>query len=288
MITSMTAYGRTEEQGESGHVIWEIRTVNHRYLEINTRLPDELRMLETAIREHISGKIKRGKIDCVLKFEAKIEESDVLSINKDLAHAVINSTKYIQSITDKAGDINPIDVLRWPNVINRETPDADKVGGVILEQLDRTLDLVVETRLREGKKLHELVSERCVQINALITRLKSILPDILNAMRERLASRAAELSITLDADRLEQEILLLTQRHDITEEIDRLSAHVEEVNRVLNNEGPMGRRLDFLMQELNREANTLGSKSAHYDSSNISVNLKVLIEQIREQVQNIE
>ena len=289
MTTSMTAFGRTDEFNDVGHIIWEIRTVNHRYLEISARLPDELRMLEAGVRERISDKIKRGKVDCVLKFTQEPESTtEGLSLNEELIHAIIRSAEKIRSILKNTDNINPMDVLRWPYVINRDTPDPEKIGGPLLDQLDRTLDIVTDTRKREGEKLNTFVLDRCNQMTEIISGLKTRLPDIMTGMREKLLERANELGIQLDVDRLEQEILLLTQKYDITEEVDRLEAHLEEVEDVLNKKGPKGRRLDFLMQELNRECNTLGSKSAHFDLNHASVNLKVLVEQMREQIQNIE
>ena len=289
MTASMTAFGRTEEHGDLGHIIWEVRTVNHRYLEISTRLPDELRMLESSIRERISNKIKRGKIDCTLKFEPSLEQSaEGLSLNEELIHAVIRSAEKIQTMLKDSDNIKPMEILRWPNVINRDTPDPEKIGGPLLDQLDKTLDIVTDTRKREGEKLKTLILDRCAQMKEIISDLKIRLPEIMTVMRKKLLDRANELRIELDADRLEQEILLLAQKYDITEEIDRLEAHLVEVLDVLGKREPVGRRLDFLMQELNRETNTLGAKSAHYDFSHASVNLKVLVEQMREQIQNIE
>ncbi len=288
MIASMTAYGRTEESGDVGHVIWEIRSVNHRYLEINTRLPEEVRMLESTIREHITKRIKRGKIDCNLRYEPNDDTDAGLSLNAELIAALIKSTQQVQSSLPESGTINPLDVLRWPGVINRATPDPEKIGGPLLQQLDTTLDIVIETRQREGEKLQDMILERCDAVARIVSELRTKLPDIIDSVRDKLLSRAQELKVELEPERLEQELLLLTQKFDVAEELDRLNVHTEEVKRVLNNKEPVGRRLDFLMQEMNREANTLGSKAAHYNYSNASVDLKVFIEQMREQIQNIE
>ena len=288
MTVSMTAFGRTEEATEIGNILWEIRSVNHRYLEINTRLPEELRMLEANIREHISNRINRGKVDCNLRFEAAVSVDKELSLNRELVTTLINSLETIHGELTHADKINPVDILRWPGVINREALDIESAGKIVLEQLDRALDILIETRKREGEKLKAIIMERCESIQKITGELQEKLPEIQNSLRERLLSKANELSIEIDNERLEQEILLLIQKHDVDEELDRLQTHVEEVKRVLDSNEPIGRRLDFLMQELNREANTLGSKTAHIDSSNASVNLKVLIEQMREQIQNIE
>ena len=288
MITSMTAFGRTEESGELGHVIWEIRSVNHRYLEISIRLPDELRMLEAAIREHISNRIKRGKIDCNLRFEPRDTAVNNLQINNDLVQAILKTADDISSSIPELGTINPIEVLRWPGVIKRETLDAEIIGGPLLQQLDRTIDLVMETRNREGKKLQVMILERCNAVTNIVTGLRGKLPEIMDSLRDRLVNRAKELQIEIEHERLGQELLLLAQKFDVAEELDRLDAHLNEVKRVLKNDELAGRRLDFLMQEMNRETNTLGSKAANYDCSSASVELKVLIEQMREQIQNIE
>jgi len=288
MTASMTAYGRTEESSETGHIIWEIRSVNHRYLEVNIRLPEELRMLETKVREHISSKLKRGKVDCSLRFDASEIAGDGLSIDTNLANNLIKSAESIQASITNPAELSAMDFLRWPGVINRDTIDAEPISASLLEQLDMTLEHVVGTRLREGKKLQAMILERCDIIASLLHRFREKLPDIQQMLRDRLSDKSQELSIELDKDRLEQEILLLVQKSDVAEELDRLDAHLGEVRQVVQKNEPVGRRLDFMMQEMNREANTLGSKAANLDYTNTSVDLKVLIEQMREQIQNIE
>jgi len=288
MTASMTAYGRTEETNETGHITWEIRSVNHRYLEVNIRLPEELRMLEAKIREHISNKLKRGKVDCSLRFDANEISGNGLSINKDLANSLVKSAESIQSSISNPVTLNAMDVLRWPGVINRDTIDAELISDPLLKQLDMTLESVVETRLGEGEKLQAMILERCDTIASLLHRFRERLPEIQQMLRDRLTLKAQELDIELDKDRLEQEVLLLVQKSDVAEELDRLDAHLGEVRQVLQKNEPIGRRLDFLMQEMNREANTLGSKAANLDCTNTSVDLKVFIEQMREQIQNIE
>ncbi len=288
MTASMTAYGRTEETNETGRIIWEIRSVNHRYLEVNIRLPEELRMLEAKIREHISNKLKRGKVDCSLRFDANEISRDGLSINTELSDSLVKSAESIQSSMANPAALNAMDVLRWPGVINRDMIDAESISEPLLKQLDMTLESVVETRLGEGKKLQAMILERCDNIAALLKAFKEKLPEIQQMLRARLTLKAQELDIELDKDRLEQEVLLLVQKSDVAEELDRLEAHLGEVRQVLQKNEPVGRRLDFLMQELNREANTLGSKAANLDYANTAVDLKVFIEQMREQIQNIE
>ncbi len=288
MTASMTAFGRTEVTDEIGYILWEIRSVNHRYLEISTRLPEDLRMLEASVRERVSSRIKRGKVDCTLKFEPAIAADKELSLNKDLMNALIKSAESVQGALKTSNNINPVDILRWPGIINRETLDPDIVGGPLLQQLDATLDILIEARQREGGKLKSIILDRCGSVSEIIDDLQEKLPEINQSLRERLLSKAQELNVEIDNERLEQELLLLIQKHDVDEELDRLQTHIDEVKHVMESSDPVGRRLDFLMQELNREANTLGSKTAHIESSKASVDLKVLIEQMREQVQNIE
>ena len=288
MTASMTAYGRTEESSETGHITWEIRSVNHRYLEVNIRLPEDLRILETKVREHISSKLKRGKVDCSLRYDASEIAGNGLSIDTNLANNLIKSAESIQASITNPAELSAMDFLRWPGVINRDTFSAESLSASLLEQLDMTLEHVVGTRLREGKKLQAMILERCDIIASLLHRFREKLPDIQQMLRDRLSDKSQELSIELDKDRLEQEILLLVQKSDVAEELDRLEAHLGEVRQVVQKNEPVGRRLDFLMQEMNREANTLGSKAANLDYTNTSVDLKVLIEQMREQIQNIE
>lgn len=288
MISSMTAFGRTEETGAEGHTVWEIRTVNHRYLELSLRLPEELRMLESRFRECISARISRGKVDCTLRHEPAYSENSALPVNAELVRALLNAAGTITAMMPQATPPTALEILRWPGVINRTTPDPEIVGGHLLQQLTQTLDVLEESRRREGVKLKAILLERCDTALGVVRHIKGRIPEIITVLREKLLTKAQELKVELDPERLEQEILLLTQKYDATEEMDRLETHLNEVRRVLDQKEPVGRRLDFLMQELNREANTLGSKAAHYDCTTASVELKVLIEQMREQIQNIE
>jgi uncharacterized protein (TIGR00255 family) len=286
MIASMTAFARLEDSGDWGRAIWEIRTVNHRYLEIGLRLPDDMRVLENKIRERISAKLQRGKVDCTLRYEPDESRMGDITINQALADKLV-STAQALSLGGPA-TINPIDILRWPGVINRETPDAEAIGGPLLDLLDATLNLAIENRRREGEKLAALVLERCTAATTCIRATREKLPEIIESIRARIIARATELVSEIDRDRLEQEMVILAQKLDVAEELDRLDTHIEEVRRILTRSEAKGRRLDFLMQEMNREANTLGSKAGSIDVSNASVELKVLIEQMREQIQNIE
>ena len=286
MTASMTAFGRLEQSSDWGSASWEIRSVNHRYLEMSLRLPEELRVLEPAVRERISARIKRGKVDCTLRFDQGEEVISALPINQKLAQTVINAAAALP-IT-KPAPLNPLDVLRWPGVIEKQGPDSDRISGPLLALLEQTLTLLVEAREREGSKIRDMILERCEAATAQVRKMRDRLPEIMASVRERYLSRAQEAQLELDKERLEQEMLLLAQKMDVAEELDRMDAHIEEIRRVLAQNEPKGRRLDFLMQEMNREANTLGSKAIHIDTSNASVELKVLIEQMREQIQNIE
>jgi uncharacterized protein (TIGR00255 family) len=288
MIKSMTSYGRTEHSGDWGEASCEIRTVNHRYLEMSLRLPEELRFLEQKIRDRISNKLKRGKVDCNIRFSQQEISKDALPINQELLSKVIETAEATSSQLSTVSPLNPLELLRWPGVLDKDVPDPEKIGGPLLELVDQTLEIVIDTRQREGNKIKTMVLERCETSKEIVSNVRELMPNILDNIREKLLLRAQELTNEFNQDRLEQELLLLTQKMDVAEEMDRLDAHIDEVSRVLDQKGPVGRRLDFLMQEMNRESNTLGSKSAHLDTTNSSVDLKVLIEQMREQIQNIE
>ena len=288
MARSMTAFARLEMTGTWGRAMWEIRSVNHRYLEVGLRLPEDFRMLEGEVRSRIAQMLNRGKVDAALRLEAAGGETGQLRVNTELARQVINAAKAVSHLMEQPAPIDPLDVLRWPRVLETPEVDFDELSQVLLGQLDQTLAQLVDARAREGAKLAELVLARCATMRELTQALRQRVPEIIAAIRTRHAARIEELAGTLDPARIEQECALLIQKLDVAEELDRLETHLIEVTRVMKQSQPIGRRLDFLMQELNREANTLGSKSAHVDTAGASVELKVLIEQIREQIQNIE
>ena len=288
MIHSMTAYGRVENSEGQNSISCEIRSVNHRYSEISIRLPEELRPLEQKIRDHISGKIKRGKIECNIRIEKHNAYDESLSINQDLLKNIIEAAKRINSDLSTSAPLDSLDLLRWPGVLEKSTLDVEEIGKFLFPLVKEAIDIVIDTRQREGEKIKKMLTDRCTKIKEIISNVKKQIPDILKNYRKKLTQRVQEISDELDNDRLEQELLFLSQKADIEEEIDRLGAHVDEVVRVIDRKEPIGRRLDFLMQEMNRESNTLGSKSNHIYTSNASVELKVVIEQMREQIQNIE
>lgn len=288
MIRSMTAFARVEKNTEKGLISWEIRSVNHRFSEVSLRLPEDFRPLEPKIREIISSRVKRGKIDANLRFQPVNSDELNFELDKDLAAKLAHATREIDQLLYNAAPINALDVLRWPGVIKAPEQDLTQLESDTLSLLGEAMDELVESRAREGEKLKAIIETRCSAIEDQVKTVSQRLPEILQAMRSRLEERLAEIKGELDPARVEQEIVILANKADVDEELDRLSTHVAEILRVLNQDEPVGRRLDFLMQELNREANTLGSKSVHTDLTNASVELKVLIEQMREQVQNIE
>jgi len=284
----MTAFARLETTDTWGRAMWELRSVNHRYLEVGLRLPEDFRVLEGEVRSRIGQRCNRGKVDAVLRLESSGGDSGKLRVNSDLARQVISAAQAVGGLMAQSAPLNPLDILRWPRVLETPEVDFDELSQALLGQLDQALGQLVENREREGAKLKELVLARCMEMSELTARLRVRVPEIIASIRARHAARIEELAGTLDPARIEQECALLIQRLDVAEELDRLETHLGEVTRVMQQTQPIGRRLDFLMQELNREANTLGSKSAHVDTSGASVELKVLIEQIREQIQNIE
>lgn len=287
MIHSMTAFARRESQGDWGTLTLELRSVNHRYLDMNLRLADEVRMLEPRLRERIGQRLARGKLDCTLRYQMPMAQSS-LALDGNLAKRLAQLADEVSEMLKNPAPNGAFELLRWPGVMQLPTADPERLHAEALHLLDAALDELVETRRREGDALQALLLQRCTAMEAIITELAAYRPAVLQRGRERLHERLAELKAELDTLRLEQELVLLAQRLDVEEELDRLKAHLDEVRRVLQQREPVGRRLDFLMQELNREANTLSSKSQDIGTTRHAVDLKVLIEQMREQIQNIE
>ena len=288
MIRSMTAFAREEMTETWGNAIWEVRSVNFRYLDVSTRTPEDFRALEPIVRERISKRLSRGKVDCTLRFKAGAGNGGELPVNRELVERLARAGEQVRSLLGEGAPLRVADILRWPGVLDSAPQDLDQLSARILELLDTAIDNLVEMRAREGQKIHGLIEQRCDEISAITASLQDILPSIHQAARTRLSERLSDVVDQLDPQRLEQEMVLFSNKMDISEELDRLSAHIGEVQRVLRENKPVGRRLDFLMQELNREANTLGSKSVDSRITRASVDLKVLIEQMREQIQNVE
>ena len=288
MIRSMTAFAREERRDQVGELVWEIRSVNHRFLETFVRLPDDFRVLETAVRERVAARLGRGKVECALRFKPAGTTVAAVQVNRALAERLVAAARELSDLLPGTPDPTAYDVLRWPGVIETDTQDLTPAQVAATELLDRTLDSLTAARAREGGRLAELIAQRSQALRGWVAKARERMPLVMEATRGRLQARLSEIAEQLDPTRLEQEMVLLAQRLDVDEEMDRLSTHLTEVERVLKRPEPAGRRLDFLMQELNREANTLSSKSADAELTSIAVEMKVLIEQMREQVQNIE
>ena len=287
MVHSMTAFARAERAGAHGTLSWELRSVNHRYLEPLLRLPEAFRDLEGAVREALRQGLSRGKVECTLRF-AEETAGKPLQVNRERATQLIAAAESVSALISQPAPLNPLEVLAWPGVLVADAADPQALNAEALGVFAEALAQLKTGRAREGAELARLLEERLDSILDEVAALRTLVPQMLAAQRQKILDRFAELQIEPDPQRLEQELVLLAQKSDVAEELDRLSTHVNEVRRVLKAGGAAGRRLDFLMQELNREANTLGSKAFDPRSTQAAVNLKVLIEQMREQVQNIE
>ena len=284
MIHSMTAFARAEH----GAATWELRSVNNRYLDVTPKLPEDLRRLEPEVRDRIRARLSRGKIDGRLWVSGRGEGQAGFEVDLDLARRVAQMGREVEEFLVDPGPVNAIDVLQWPGVVRPPEVDLETVASNVLECLDAALSDLVAARAREGAKIAAMLERRLDAIQILVDETRARAPGVVGAARARLTARLAELEIEVDRERLEQEIVMAAQKTDVAEELDRLQAHLTEVRRVLGESRPAGRRLDFLMQELNREANTLGAKSLDTESTRASVELKVLVEQMREQIQNVE
>ena len=287
MIYSMTAFARLEVKKDWGDAVWEIRSVNQRYLENFFRLPEQFRGLENTLREKLRQSLTRGKIECSLRIETKKQTNAELNLNKELANQVIQSLQWIKAQAGE-GEINLTDVLRYPGVVEAQEQDLDAISQDLLTAFDDLLTDFIAMRGREGEKLNDIIQQRLDAITVEADKVRSQMPTVLQWQRERLLQRFEDAQINLDPQRVEQEMILLAQRVDVAEELDRLQMHVKETTNILKKGGAVGRKLDFMMQELNRESNTLASKSINADITASAVELKVLIEQMREQIQNLE
>ena len=287
MIYSMTAFARLEVKKDWGDAVWEIRSVNQRYLENFFRLPEQFRGLENTLREKLRQSLTRGKIECSLRIETKKQTNAELNLNKELANQVIQSLQWIKTQAGE-GEINLTDVLRYPGVVEAQEQDLDAISQDLLTAFDDLLTDFIAMRGREGEKLNDIIQQRLDAIAVEADKVRSLMPAVLQWQLERLLQRFEDAQLNLDPQRVEQEMILLAQRVDVAEELDRLQMHVKETTNILKKGGAVGRKLDFMMQELNRESNTLASKSINADITASAVELKVLIEQMREQIQNLE
>ena len=293
MISSMTGFARREASGPFGQLTCELRSVNHRYLEPGFRLPEELRALEGELRQLLGRELRRGKLDCTIHLRGAHRAEQELRVDEAALGRLLARLGEVALKVPGAGlgvgvRVDPLEVLRWPGVLRDDAPDTESLHGASRALFIETVRELAAARRREGQRLRELIEQRCGHLAALVTALRARMPELRERLRNRLHERLAELGATVDAARFEQEVVVLLQRADVDEELDRLEGHITEIRRVIDGDESAGRRLDFLMQELNREANTLSSKSQELDTTRSAVDMKVLIEQMREQVQNIE
>lgn len=292
MIHSMTAFARRDRDAEWGVLTWEIRSVNHRFLEASIRLPEDLRSLETVVREKLAARLGRGKVECNLRFRPSPMMPIEVVVNKELVRRLVSACREVESMMGRPAQIdshvNALDILRWPGVSQIVETNLEPLHQAVLALLDDTLSDLLQARAREGARLKDVIEQRGIALEGWLAQVRARLPEVKNRWKERLLHRIAEARLDMEAPRFEQELVVLAQKMDVDEELERLSGHIQEIQRTLNQKEPVGRRLDFLMQELNREANTLGSKSVDIETTRASVEMKVLIEQMREQIQNIE
>lgn len=288
MLHSMTGFARESVETGIGTVTWEIRAVNHRYLDVQFKLPEDLRGKEQAFRQQASSILGRGKVECALYFRRAKDQQADMPLDLALVDVVSARLTEVAARLPKAASVNPVDILRWPGVIQQTEVDAEPLFAAACELLDKALVAINAMRSSEGQRISEMLKSRCVDIEQISASVRARMPEVLEASRGKQKERLAKLDVEADPARLEVELALLAQKIDVDEELDRLDSHLVEIRQTLQDSKPVGRRLDFLMQELNREANTLGSKSADTQTTKAAVDLKVLIEQMREQIQNVE
>jgi uncharacterized protein (TIGR00255 family) len=288
MMLSMTAFARQQLEQDWGSLTWEIRSVNHRYLETSVRVPETFRRLEIVIRETVRKRLSRGKVECQLRYQSVENSTTEINLNQNLVFKLLNANKEIEEMTGSSGSLSNMEILRWPGVVSDQQMDTASIDKQAIRLFSLALDDLISSREREGEELKGFVQKRLDAIREIVISVRAKMPEILTVQKQNLLDKIEDLKVELDPARVEQEIVLLTQKADVDEELDRLDSHLNEVQRVIDTKGQKGRRLDFLMQELNREANTLSSKSIVVDTTRSAVELKVLIEQMREQIQNIE
>ncbi len=287
MIRSMTGFARAEQDAEFGQLVLELRTVNHRYLDIMLRLPEELRVADNALRERIRRRLARGKVDCTVRFQPATG-ADSLQVDEPRAQALIRTLEQVEEWMKNPARIPAIEILRWPGVLQEQPLDQDALVAALTALLDQALDRLIAVREQEGARLREFLLQRLARVAEIVEQVRARRVAVVQAIRDKMLARLRELQLDVDEGRLEQELALIAQKLDVEEELDRLQAHVAAARQALDGDEPVGRRLDFLMQEFNREANTLSAKAADSETTRAAVELKVLIEQMREQVQNIE
>jgi uncharacterized protein (TIGR00255 family) len=288
MLHSMTGFARASADSALGTLTWELRAVNHRYLDLQFKMPEELRPIEQAFRQQVAAGVSRGKVECLLHFRRAFDADRDLRLDDALVRLLATRLEQIASVQGNADVVNPMDILRWPGVVQSAGIDSETLAREAAALLETALDALRAMRQSEGERIAELIRGRLAETSRIAASVRVRMPEVLEAVRLRQRDRLAKLEVEGDPDRLEMELALVAQKLDVDEELDRLESHVREIRDSLEASEPVGRRLDFLMQELNREANTLGSKSADTETTRAAVDLKVLIEQMREQVQNVE
>ena len=288
----MTAFARLQQSNEAGSITWELRSVNHRYLEPGIKLPDEFRQLEPEIRKLLGRYLTRGKVDLSLRYKIDAQQQDKIALNEDIVRRLREVEQQVLNIVHEGSKLSVSDILSWPGVISEGERDLSALQQLALTCLEAALEQLQQSRETEGAALEEMIRSRCQQVSDIVAEVRKQRPQIMTALREKwettLDEKLQQWRDSANENRLEQELVMLAQKLDVEEELDRLDTHIDEVTKVLGRDEAVGRRLDFLMQELNREANTLGSKSQDGGTTQQAVDLKVLIEQMREQVQNIE
>uniref|UniRef100_Q0HZV1 YicC family protein n=1 Tax=Shewanella sp. (strain MR-7) TaxID=60481 RepID=Q0HZV1_SHESR len=287
MIQSMTAYARIEHKAQWGTASWEIRSVNQRYLETYLRLPEQFRSFEPVLRDRLRKRLSRGKVEVNLRYELADNSNNELKLNQGLAKQLLDAASWLKQEAGQ-GEVNLTDILRWPGVLSSAEQDMDTIGADLMTAFDLAIDQFIEARGREGAAIKDMLLSRLDGVSEQIAIVREHMPKVMEYQRDKLINRLAEIKGELDPARIEQEMILLAQKQDVAEEMDRLEAHVTEARRILKKGGSEGRRLDFMMQEFNRESNTLASKSISTEITAAAVELKVLIEQMREQIQNVE
>ncbi|SNR81773.1 TIGR00255 family protein [Methylobacillus rhizosphaerae] len=288
MIYSMTGYASVEHEVSNGVLVLELRSVNHRYLELQLKLDDNVRIFEPQIRELISTRLKRGKVECRINLAHRAVEQRQVQLDETVLHQLAQMTVSVQRHFPESRPLSVSDILRWPGVVLGESADPEALGSAIRDSLLEAVKQMTEARAREGVKLKTIILDRLAEMEVLVGKVRPVLPEQVKAYQERLTAKLREVFGVADEERIRQELTIFAQRIDVDEELSRLGAHVAEVKRILEVGSPAGKQLDFLMQELNREANTLASKSVSTEVSQAAMTLKLLIEQMREQVQNIE
>lgn len=286
MIYSMTAFARRELKAEWGSAVWEIRSVNQRYLETFFRFPEQFRSLEPILRERFRKQLQRGKVECQLRFMPAQNTAKAIAVNHALAEQVVLAAESLP--IQGPATLNRLEVLQWPGVVEAQETDMDAIQKDLLAEFDLTVKDFLAARASEGENLKAMIEQRLDAITAEANKVGTMMPEVLQWQQDKIRNKFAEVNIELDATRVEQELVLMAQKLDVAEELDRLHSHVSETQNIMKKGGAIGRRLDFMMQEFNRESNTLGSKSINADITQSAVELKVLIEQMREQIQNIE